>query len=148
VTPALVGQLAITPAQSPLADIEAHANQIFGLSSPAEIMSILGVRGGEWAKATLGQLQPQSPTSLMVTFRRLREAQAQARPLDQALAMDFRLSQHLIDGHDFREGIRAYVIGRDQKPAWHPADLDGVTPGAIDALFGPVSPIPEWTPAD
>jgi len=63
-------------------------------------------------------------------------------------ATDFRLSQHLIDGPDFREGIRAFVIGRDQKPAWHPADLAGVMPAMIDALFAPVSPIPEWTPAD
>lgn len=147
VTPALVGQLAVTPAQSPLAEIETHVNQIFGLSSPQEIMGILGVRAGEWAKATLGQLQPQSPTSLMVTFRRLREMQDKPQSLEQGLATDFRLSQHLIDGPDFREGIRAFVIARDQKPAWRPADLAAVTPEAIDALFGPVSPIPEWTPA-
>jgi len=146
VTPALVGQLSVTPAQSPLAEVEAHVNQIFGLPSPQEIMGILGVRSGEWAKATLGQLQPQSPTSLEVTFRRLREAQAGGQSLEQALATDYRLSQHLIDGPDFREGIRAFVIARDQKPAWHPAALAGVTPEAIDALFGPVSPIPEWTP--
>jgi len=147
VTPALVGQLAVTPAQSPLVDIEPHVNQIFALSSPQEIVSILSVRGGEWAKATLGQLQPQSPTSLVATFRRLRDAQAGEQSLEQALATDFRLGQHLIDGPDFREGIRAYVIDRDQKPAWDPADLAGVTSDAVKALFGPVSPIPEWTPA-
>jgi len=148
VTPALVGQLAVTPAQSPLADIEPHVNQVFGLSSPQEIMAILGVRGGEWAKATLGQLQPQSPTGLAVTFRRLREAQGfpEGQSLEQALAADFRISQHLIDGPDFREGIRALVIDRDQKPSWQPADLAAVTPQALDALFGPVSSIPEWTP--
>jgi enoyl-CoA hydratase/carnithine racemase len=145
VTPALVGQLAVTPAQSPLAEIETHVNQIFGLPSPQEIMGILRVRGGEWAKATLGQLQPQSPTGLMVTFRRLREAAGES--LEQALMTDFRLSQHLIDGPDFREGIRAFVIAGDQKPSWQPADLAAVTPAGIDALFGPVSPIPEWTPA-
>jgi enoyl-CoA hydratase/carnithine racemase len=147
VTPTLVGQLAVTPPQSPLADIEPHVNQIFGLSSPQEVLAILGVRGGEWAKATLAQLQPQSPTGLAVTFRRLRQAQEKEQPLEQALATDFRLSQHLIDGHDFREGIRAFVIDRDQKPVWDPADLSGVTPAMLDALFGPVAPGAEWTPA-
>ncbi len=146
VTPALVGQLAVTPAASPLADIEAHVNQVFGLSSPQEIFSILSVRGGEWAKATLGQLRPQSPTSLALTFRRLREAAA-GQTLEQALAMDFRIGQHLIDGHDFREGIRAFVIDRDQKPVWQPADLAGVTPESVASLFGPPTSSPEWTPA-
>jgi enoyl-CoA hydratase/carnithine racemase len=150
VTPILVNQLAVTPAPSPLADIEAHVNQVFGLPSVAEIFGILGVRGGEWARATLGQLQPQSPTSLAVTFRRLRQAQEQAASpsLAEALATDFRLSQHLIDGHDLREGIRTLVLSKDQKPAWQPADIASVTPESIDALFGPVSPILEWKPAD
>jgi enoyl-CoA hydratase/carnithine racemase len=146
VTPALVGQLAVTPAASPLADIEAHVNQVFGLASVKEVLEILSVRSGEWAKATLGQLQPQSPTSLAITFRRVREA-AQGQSLEQALASDFRISQHLIDGHDFREGIRAYVIDRTEKPAWQPADLAAVAPEAVEALYAPVSPIPEWTPA-
>jgi enoyl-CoA hydratase/carnithine racemase len=146
VTPALVDQLAVAPAQSPLADIGPHVNQVFGLSSPQEIVAILSVRGGEWAKATLGQLKPQSPTSLAVTFRRLREAAA-GQSLEQALAADFRLGQHLIDGHGFREGVQAMVLGREQKPAWQPADLTGVTPEMVDALFGPVLSIPDWTPA-
>jgi enoyl-CoA hydratase/carnithine racemase len=146
VTPTLVGQLAVTPPQSPLADIEPHVNQIFGLSSPQEVLDILDVRGGEWAKATLGQLRPQSPTSLAVTFRRVRAAQTGQQPLEQVLATDFRLSQHLIDGHDFREGIRAFVIDRDQKPVWDPADQAGVTPALLDALFAPVAPSPEWAP--
>jgi enoyl-CoA hydratase/carnithine racemase len=145
VTPALVGQLAVTPAQSPLAEIEAHVNQIFSLPSPQEMMGILSVRGGEWAKATLGQLKPQSPTSLTVTHRRMREAAGQS--LEQALSTDFRVSQHLIAGHDFQEGVRALVLGQDRKPAWRPADLAGVTSEAIDAFYGPVAPIPDWSPA-
>jgi enoyl-CoA hydratase/carnithine racemase len=148
VTPTLVGQLAVTPAPSPLADIQPHINQIFGLSSPQEIMSLLGVRGGEWAKATLEQLRPQSPTSLAVTFRRLRQAQGKGESLEQALATDFRLSQHLITRHDFREGVRTLVLAGDQKPAWEPADLAGVTPEMVDGLFGPVASILEWTAAD
>lgn len=145
VTPALVGQLAVTPAASPLAEIERAVNQVFSLPSPQEILSILSVRGGEWAKATLAQLQPQSPTSLAVTHRRLREAEGQS--LEQLLTTDFRVGQHLIDGHDFREGIRAFVIDGDGRPAWRPADLAGIPLGAIDDLFAPLGSIPDWTPA-
>ena len=39
----------------------------------------------------------------------------------------------------FREGIRAFVIDRDEKPNWQPADLREVSESALDALFAPLS---------
>ena len=145
VTPWLIDQIAITPPPSTLQDIEAHVNQVFGLSSVAEIRGILSVRSGEWARGTLAQLQAQSPTSLALTFRHMRAAKSQ--PLDQIFKTEYRLSQHLLDGHDFREGIRAYVIDRDERPTWAPTGLDQVTEPALEALFAPLDGIPEWAPA-
>jgi enoyl-CoA hydratase/carnithine racemase len=145
VTPLLVDELALPPPPSTLEDIEAHVNAIFGLGSLAEVMAILAVRGGEWAKGTLAELRKQSPTSLALTFRHLQSAKDQ--PLEAVLRTDFRLSQRLIDGHDFPEGVRAFVIDRDEKPNWQPADLAGVTPAALEALFAPLEKLPEWAPA-
>ena len=145
ITPMLVGELSAPPPVSTLADIESHVNQIFSLGSVAEILGVLAVRGGEWAKGTLEQLRTQSPTSLALTHRHLRNAKGQ--PLDSVLKTDYRLSQHLIDGHDFREGIRAFVIDRDEKPNWQPSDLREVTPAALDALFAPLDRSLEWKPA-
>jgi hypothetical protein len=120
-------------------------NQIFGLGSIAEIKGVLAARGGEWAKGTLQQLQVQSPTSLAATYRHLRSAKGKS--LEDVLKTDYRLSQHLIDGHDFREGIRAFVIDRDEKPAWQPAEQREVTEAALDALFAPLDRAMEWSPA-
>ena len=145
VTPLLINDLAMPPPVSTLADIEPHINQTFGLGSIAEILGILAVRGGEWAKGTLEQLRPQSPTSLALTYRHLRAARGQ--PLETVFQTDYRLSQHLIDGHDFREGIRAFVIDRDELPVWQPADLREVTDSALDALFAPLDRAMEWSPA-
>jgi hypothetical protein len=122
--------------------MEPLINQVFGLSSPREIMAILAARGSVWAKGTLEQLQPQSPTSLALTFRHLREAKG--KPLAEVLKTDYRLSQNLLDGHDFPEGVRAIVIDRDNTPVWQPADLASVTPEQIESLFRPVAP--EWAP--
>jgi enoyl-CoA hydratase/carnithine racemase len=144
VTPALVDQLAIAPPISPLAEMEPRINQIFGLAGIGEIMAILAVRSGEWAKMTLQQMREQSPTSLAVTFRHLRASKG--KPLDAVLATDYRLSQHLLDGHDFQEGIRAFVIDRDKQPKWQPAEPALVSKEAIDGLFGPVAGLGEWTP--
>jgi hypothetical protein len=93
----------------------------------------------------LAQLQSQSPTSLALTYRHLRAARGQ--PLETVLKTDYRLSQHLIDGHDFREGIRAFVIDRDEEPKWQPNDLREVSEAALDALFAPLDPALEWAPA-
>jgi enoyl-CoA hydratase/carnithine racemase len=145
ITPMLINELALPPPVSTLADIEPHINQIFGLGSVPEIMGVLAARGGEWAKGTLAQLRPQSPTSLALTYRHLRSAKGQ--PLEAVLKTDYRLSQHLIDGHDFREGIRAFVIDREEKPNWQPNDLRDVSGAALDALFAPLDREIEWSPA-
>jgi enoyl-CoA hydratase/carnithine racemase len=145
ITPMLVNELALPPPVSTLADIEPHINQIFGLGSVAEIRGVLAARGGEWAKGTLEQLRRQSPTSLVLTHRHLRSAKGQ--PLDAVLKTDYRLSQHLIDGHDFPEGIRAFVIDRDEKPNWQPVELRDVSEAALEALFAPLDPGAEWRPA-
>ena len=144
ITPLLVNELSLPPPVSTLADIEPHINQTFGLGSVAEIMGVLAARGGEWAKGTLAQLTPQSPTSLALTYRHLRSAKGQ--PLQAVLKTDYRLSQHLIDGHDFQEGIRAYVIDRDDKPVWQPGELRAVSDAALDALFAPLDRGMEWSP--
>jgi enoyl-CoA hydratase/carnithine racemase len=144
ITPLLINELSLPPPVSTLADIEPHINQVFGLGSVPEIMGVLAARGGEWAKGTLEQLRHQSPTSLALTYRHLRSAKGQ--PLEAVLKTDYRLSQHLIDGHDFREGIRAFVIDRDEKPVWQPSDLREVSPAALDALFAPLDREMEWSP--
>ena len=120
-------------------------NQVFGLGSIGEIKGVLAARGGEWAKGTAEQLQKQSPTSLALTHRHLRSAKGKS--LEEVLQIDYRLSQHLIDGHDFREGIRAFVIDREEQPAWQPAEQRDVTDSALDALFAPLDRGMEWKPA-
>jgi enoyl-CoA hydratase/carnithine racemase len=145
ITPLLINDLSIPPPVSTLSDIEPHVNQLFGLGSVAEIKGVLAVRGGEWAKGTLEQLGQQSPTSLALTYRHLRVARG--KPLEEVLKTDYRLSQRLIDGHDFREGIRAFVIDRDEMPVWQPAEPREVTEAALDALFAPLDRGMEWSPA-
>ncbi len=145
VTPLLINEFALPPPVSTLADIESHINQIFGLGTVAEILGVLDTRGGEWARGTREQLGSQSPTSLALTHRHLRSAKGQ--PLEAVLKTDYRLSQHLIDGHDFREGIRAFVVDRDEKPKWQPNNLRDVSEAALDALFAPLDRGMEWQPA-
>jgi enoyl-CoA hydratase len=46
--------------------------------------------------------------------------------------------------HDFREGVRALIIDKDNKPKWDPPTLDGVTDSMLDEIFAPLPPEQEW----
>jgi hypothetical protein len=57
---------------------------------------------------------------------------------DQAMIVEYRLSQAFLARHDFHEGIRAMVIDKDNAPRWDPPDLASVTPEWVEAHFAPL----------
>jgi len=58
--------------------------------------------------------------------------------LDAALALEYRLTQHVMAGHDFYEGIRAMLIDHDRNPQWRPASLAEVSENMVDGHFAPL----------
>ena len=92
--------------------------------------------GNDFAKETLATLLARSPTSLMVTWR----AMKQCKPLglDDCLKLENRVAHHMMDNHDFYEGVRAVLIDKDNEPHWQPENLAGVTDEIVDSYFQPV----------
>ena len=75
-----------------------------------------------------------SPTSLVATTRLLRDARK--RPgLRSAVSREYRVGMHLATAPDFREGVRARVVDKDNNPQWQPARLEDVAPAEIERLF-------------
>jgi enoyl-CoA hydratase len=97
---------------------------------------LVGGREGEWATETLSGLVTKSPTSLKVTLRQL--TLGQGYDIEPALALEYRLTQHMMAGHDFYEGVRAILVDKDQKPQWRPATLAEVTDEMVDGYFAPL----------
>ena len=95
-----------------------------------------GGADAEWAEATRAGLLTKSPTSLKITLRQL--TIGRDYDLDAALALEYRLTQHVMAGHDFYEGVRAMLIDRDRNPKWRPRTLAEVTDSMLDAYFAPV----------
>jgi enoyl-CoA hydratase len=96
-------------------------------------------RGGAqagWAAETRAGLLTKSPTSLKLTLRQL--TIGRDYNLEEALVLEYRLTQHVMAGHDFYEGVRAMLIDRDRKPQWRPATLAEVTDGMIDAYLASI----------
>ena len=78
------------------------------------------VRDGEWAAETRAGLLTKSPTSLKVTLRQL--IVGRGYELEQALALEYRLTQHFMAGHDFYEGVRAIAGRQGPEPAMAAGD--------------------------
>ena len=129
-------RLADDPGEPPLAGQRESIDRCFAGDSVDAIIAVLRSEGDEWADKTLAVLATKSPTSLKVAFRQIREGAS----LDFAAAMrlEYRLAQRFCAGHDFREGVRAVIIEKDQKPQWQPPDLDAVSESDVDAYFAPL----------
>jgi enoyl-CoA hydratase len=48
--------------------------------------------------------------------------------------------------HDFREGVRALLIDKDNTPQWDPPSPAEVTDAMLDELFAPLPAAEQWTP--
>jgi enoyl-CoA hydratase len=107
---------------------------LFGGHSVEAILERLDRDGSDFARDTAQVIRTRSPTSLKLVFRQLRAARD--LNLKQCLAMEFRLANRVLPGHDFREGIRAALIEKDRNPRWQPSSLAGV--GDIDPFFAPL----------
>lgn len=129
-------RLAEDPGEPPLQGLRDSIDRCFAGDSVDAIIAALRSEGDEWADKTLAVLTTKSPTSLKVAFRQIREGAS----LDfaDAMRLEYRLAQRFCAGHDFREGVRAVIIEKDQKPQWQPPDLDAVKESHVDAYFAPL----------
>ncbi len=132
----VIRALAADPGEASLAAHRAAIDRCFSRDSVEAILAALQAEGGDWAETTRAGLLTRSPTSLKVTFRELREGAK--LDFDQAMVMEYRLSQACVAGHDLLEGIRAAVIDKDRKPVWRPATLAEVDEAAVAAHFAPL----------
>jgi enoyl-CoA hydratase len=98
-----------------------------------DILAALDADGGAFAATTGATIRTMSPTSLKLTLKEIRKGRTLG--IDDCLRMEYRLSQSVLAGHDFYEGVRAQLVDKDRHPKWYPATLDAIDDSAIDSLF-------------
>ena len=86
-----------------------------------------------WVQTARDTLLKGSPTSAAVIFSQLERAKNLS--LAECFEMERKMSCQFATHHDFREGIRALIIDKDNKPQWKPARLQDVTPELIEEHF-------------
>jgi enoyl-CoA hydratase len=120
-------------------------NRIFARDAVEAIFAALEADRSDWAQAQLATLRTKSPQTLKVAFRQLREGVRMASFSDE-MAQEYRIAARVVQRHDFIEGVRALIVEKDNKPAWDPATIEGVTEAILDEIFAPLPPDEEWTP--
>ncbi len=139
---ATLAGVAADPGAAPLAARRAAIDRSFAGETVEAILDALAreaaADGGDaaWAAETRAGLMAKSPTSLKITLRQL--VVGRGYDIEAALALEYRLTQHVTRGHDFYEGVRAVLVDKDQQPRWQPASLAAVTEAMVDGYFAPL----------
>jgi enoyl-CoA hydratase len=115
-----------------------HCCSAPSLPATLERFQAAATAGSDFAKAAAAALVTKSPTSLAIAWRQMHIGAS--LDFDEALRTEYRIVVRLCGGHDFREGIRAVIIDKDNRPRWDPASLDGVDADEIARYFAPLDP--------
>jgi enoyl-CoA hydratase len=136
---AIARSFAGDPGPAPLALRAAAIDMMFSHDTVERCLEAARSLGDKWAAGVAREMAAKSPTSLKVTLAALRQARTLGI-LEDCLNMEFRIISRMFHGPDFREGVRATLIDKDQLPCWQPASLSEVSEAAVFAHFAPLGP--------
>jgi len=119
--------------EAPLAGLRDAIDAAFAADDVEGIVAGLISQGTAWADKVAETILSLSPTSLKVTFEQLRRGAA--LDFDDCMRLEFRMTQAVMDGSDFFEGIRAVLVDKDKSPKWNPAKLADVSAADVARYF-------------
>jgi len=144
----LQGALGAASGSAGEARIEQHLPAIFRLFASdqlEEVIAALDADDSEWARGERATLGTKSPLSCKVSLRLLAEGANRTSFTDEMRA-EYALAGRVVRTHDFREGVRALLIDKDNMPQWDPSTPQEVTEEMLDVLFAPLPDTEAWTP--
>lgn len=108
-------------------------NKCFAAPSVEGIFKNLSDEGTDWSLNTLNVLKKMSPLALKVTHRQLEHGANLS--LTQCLMMEYRMVVRHLEDSDFKEGVRALLIDKDQKAKWNPSSIEAVSSERVAKFF-------------
>jgi len=123
-------------------------NRCFASDRLEEILAALDARADDpWCADQSRIIRGKSPTSCKVSLKLLIESQYQLHFLDE-MRLEYAIMVRLIRHPDFREGVRALLIDKDNAPRWQPADPAAISNADVDAFFEPLPADEQWQPIE
>lgn len=118
---------------SDISKLQPAIDVCFALNSVDAIITALENRNDPGSQDSLKLLKRCSPLSLKVTFEHMRRMRG--KNLAEVLKENWRISQHMMAGREFFEGVRALLIERDNNPDWQPKTLPEVSEALVNRYF-------------
>ncbi len=103
--------------------------------------------GDDWAAKEAATIRKKSPMACKVSLRLLQESPYQLHFVDE-MRMEYGIMVRLIHHPDFKEGVRALLIDKDNDPQWSPTRPEAIGDRDVDAFFEPLPIEEEWRPFD
>jgi len=136
---------AVTPPDARILAQRDAIDRLFASDALEDIFAALEADGGDWAAETLVTLKTKSPQTMKVSLRLLREG-ATMRNFADEMRQEYAVGAHMVQRHDFIEGVRALIVDKDNAPRWDPPTPEDVTDHVIDQIFAPLAENEAWTP--
>lgn len=131
----ILGRYRTDPAAGEIPLHRAVIDRCFAHDRVEDILAALDRASDAFAAVTAATIRTMSPTSLKLTLAEMRRGRD--LDFDACMVMEYRLTQSILAGHDFYEGIRAQLVDKDRNPKWNPTALDAVDDTTIDRHFQP-----------
>ena len=141
----ILGKHAAEQPEARILDNREAIDRLFASDRYEEILAALGAEESEWADKELATLDAKSPQTCKVALHLLRQGRLHKDFADE-MRVEYRVAAHVVQRHDFLEGVRAVIIEKDNAPRWNPATVEGVSDHLIDQIFAPLAENEEWTP--
>jgi enoyl-CoA hydratase len=141
----VLGNASTPPPEPRIAANAGAINRLFASDDYESVLAALEADSSEWAAKELATLRTKSPQACKVSLRLLAEGRRMASFADE-IRQEYAVAARVAVRHDFREGVRALLIDKDNSPRWDPATPEGVTREMLDAIFAPMPAGEAWTP--
>jgi enoyl-CoA hydratase len=142
---AALDRASAAPPPARIAANRERIDRLFASDRYEDILAALEADGSDWARAELETLSCKSPQACKVSLRLLADG-AKMRDFADEMRQEYGVAAHVVQRHDFVEGVRALLVDKDNNPRWEPDAPERVTDHMIDTIFAPLLEDEQWSP--